>query len=48
MNRIALKIAVAVITFMLGVSCVYLIWLASQSHDIPPLTISQSEINPKK
>jgi hypothetical protein len=46
MNHIALKVAAAIITFMLGVGCVYVGWLASRSYDIPPLNNYEFEVDP--
>ncbi|HEY6188495.1 MAG TPA: hypothetical protein VIW80_12640 [Pyrinomonadaceae bacterium] len=46
MKHIALKVAAAIITFMLGVGCVYVGWLASRSYDIPPLNNYAFEVDP--
>ena len=46
MNHIALKVAAAIITFMLGVGCVYVGWLASRSDDIPPIANYEFEVDP--
>jgi hypothetical protein len=48
MTRNLLKVAATLITFTLGVSCVYVVWLVRVSSDIPPLMSSaRLEVKPE-